>query len=93
MADSAASAGQGTPAPKVIRRRWQTLGSLVEVLPEGVNNVSEQEWGEIEMAVDSGATETGVGEEMLTSIDNAGQRVQERREVRSGQRRAHSQFG
>ena len=66
---SAPAAGHLPTPSKLIRRRWQTLRSLVEVLPEGVNNVSEQEWEEIEMAVDSGATETVVGEGMLTSID------------------------
>ena len=69
MAASASATGQVPTTHKVIRRRWQTLGSLIEVLPEGVNNVSEQDWEEIEMAVDSGATETVVGEDMLTSID------------------------
>ena len=69
MAASASAAGQVPTTHKVIRRRWQTLGSLIEVLPEGVKSVSEQEWEEIEMAVDSGATETVVGEDMLTSID------------------------
>ena len=64
MAASASAAGQVPTTHKVIRRRWQTLGSLIEVLPEGVNNVSEQEWEEIEMAVDSGATETMVGEDI-----------------------------
>ena len=55
-----------------IRRRWnggrQVLGSLVEVAPEGVNSMEEQEWEELEMAVDSGATETVVGEDMLKNI-------------------------
>ena len=42
---------------------------MIEVVPEGINKCDEQEWEEIEMAVDSGATETVVGENMLTSID------------------------
>ena len=42
---------------------------MIDVVPEGINKCDEQEWEEIEMAVDSGATETVVGENMLTSID------------------------
>ena len=45
------------------------LSMLHEVVPEGVNMVGEEEWEEINMAIDSGATETVVGEDMLTSID------------------------
>ena len=45
------------------------LSMLHEVVPEGVNMVGEGEWEEINMAIDSGATETVVGEDMLTSID------------------------
>ena len=41
----------------------------MEVAPEGVNSVETSEWEEIDMAIDSGATETVVGENMLTSID------------------------
>jgi hypothetical protein len=47
----------------------QELQSLQAVYPQGVNSVAENgEWEEIELAVDSGATETVVGEEMLHSI-------------------------
>ena len=39
------------------------------IWPEGVNSVNTSgDWEEIEMAVDSGATETVVGEDMLTSV-------------------------
>ena len=58
------------------RRRWGgrscrpfSLGTLVEVNKEGVRSVGEQEWEEIEMNVDSGATETVVGEDMLQDIE------------------------
>ena len=66
-----------------VRRRWDTrrpareagqrsptrgaLGSFVEVARGSINSV-EEEWQEIELAVDSGATETVVGTEMLTHI-------------------------
>ena len=52
------------------KRRWGgTLGALVEIVPEGMNSVEEQEWEEVEMAVDSGATETVVGESMLPGVE------------------------
>ena len=71
--------GSGGPRTKVGRAqeelpkgRWrgptQVLGSLVEVVPEGVNSVGESEWEEIEMAVDSGATETVIGKDMLGQV-------------------------
>ena len=46
----------------------QQLGTLVEVTREGVRRVEEQEWDEIDLAVDSGATETVVNEDMLQSV-------------------------
>ena len=46
-------------------RRCPKLNTLVEIVPEGVHALEEtQEWEEIEMAVDSGATE-----EMVKSVD------------------------
>jgi len=42
---------------------------LCTVVPEGVYAVSEEEWEEIDMAVDSGATETVIGEHMLCGIE------------------------
>ena len=48
----------------------EELRSLVTIMPEGVNSVGEaNEWEEIDMAVDSAATETVVNEDMLTSIE------------------------
>jgi len=50
-------------------RRAQ-VNTLVEIVPEGVRALEEtQEWEEIEMAVDSGATETVVSEDMITAIE------------------------
>jgi len=47
-----------------------TLGSLGIRMPEGLKSVEEvvPEWEEIEMAVDSGASESVVSEDMLTGI-------------------------
>ena len=45
------------------------MGALVEIIPAGMNSVEEQEWEEVEMAVDSGATETVVGESMLPGVE------------------------
>ena len=47
-----------------------TLGSLGIRMPEGLKSVEEvvPEWEEIEMVVDSGASESVVSEDMLTGI-------------------------
>ena len=47
----------------------QKLTLFREVLTPTINEVGEQEWEEIELAVDSGAIETVVSEDMLTSIE------------------------
>ena len=40
------------------------------IVPEGVHALEEtQEWEEIEMAVDSGATETVVSEDMIKAVE------------------------
>ena len=58
-----------TLTPSQAKPSKQELQSLQAVYPQGVNSVAENgEWEEIELAVDSGATETVVGEEMLHSI-------------------------
>ena len=44
------------------------LSILGTVEPEGINKLDDLEWEEIELAVDSGATETVIGEEALQSI-------------------------
>ena len=42
---------------------------LITRMPEGVRSIEEApEWEEIQMAVDSGATESVVGEDMLTNV-------------------------
>ena len=38
-------------------------------MPEGINSVSDEEWEEIEMVMDSGATESVIGEDMLASVE------------------------
>ena len=46
------------------------LNVLKAIEPEGINSMDlHGEWEEIEMAVDSGATETVVGEDMLQSVE------------------------
>ena len=50
-------------------REAPKLGSFIEIVPEQIKSVDqEEEWQEIELAVDSGATETVVGTTMLTNI-------------------------
>ena len=51
------------------KTKIEKLSTLTEVAPEGVNSVGTSAWEEIDMAIDSGATEIVVGENMLTSID------------------------
>ena len=62
----------------VVKNRWNkksktrrnSINTLVEIQPAGVNAMEElQEWEEIEMAVDSGATETVVGEDMIKGVE------------------------
>ena len=64
--------------PREVKHRWNkkklrsqsNINTLIEIVPPGVNAMEEhQEWEEIEMAVDSGATETVVGEDMIRGVE------------------------
>ena len=44
------------------------LNTLSTIEPEGLNKIEEQEWHELELTVDSGASETVLGPEMLPSV-------------------------
>ena len=51
-------------------KKLEDLRSLQTVLPGGVYSVDDHdEWEELDMAVDSGATETVVNDEMLPNVD------------------------
>ena len=53
-----------------VKKTWKSINTLKEVTLAGVNTMEElQEWEEVEMAVDSGATETVVGEEMIKGVE------------------------
>jgi len=57
-----------------VTRRWGKKGEkqvrmLQTVFRESVNTLGDGEWEEIELAVDSGATETVVSDEMLESVN------------------------
>ena len=57
---------------KVVEQPGGVVGSLrplSTIEPEGVNSVQKQEWESIELAVDSGASETVIGEDMLTAVE------------------------
>ena len=55
---------------RIKREKQEEIKILRVVQLEGVNAVGKPgEWQEIEMAVDSGATETVMGEEMLAEIE------------------------
>ena len=47
----------------------KSLRIFQTIEPEGVNRVLDKEWEEIELAVDSGASETVIGEDMLTAVE------------------------
>ena len=52
------------------KKQQERINTLVEIVPEGVNALeATQEWEEIEMAVDSGATETVVSEDMVKAVE------------------------
>ena len=55
------------------RKREEKVGGTINVLqavmPPGVNAIGEGEWEEIDMAVDSAATETVVNSDMLATVD------------------------
>ena len=66
---SAQSEVQSSQGTQQLMRK-EALHTLVEITPVGVNAVEEaQEWEEVEMAVDSGATETVVGEDMIRGVE------------------------
>ena len=39
------------------------------IMSQGINSVGKDEWEEVEMTIDSGASETVVGEDMLASVE------------------------
>jgi len=52
------------------KKKLEKAKSLITIMPEGVMSVDEiREWEEIDMAVDSGATESVIGEEMLMNVE------------------------
>ena len=44
------------------------LNALMTIVPDSLNSVTNDGWEEIEMTVDSGASETVVGEEMIAAV-------------------------
>jgi len=61
----------GTAAPPTDRLYIKKLGMLGIRMPSGLNIIEEAapEWEEIEMAVDSGASESVVNEEQLSGVE------------------------
>ena len=56
--------------PQLTHEHKEAIHTLVEITPVGVNSMEEaQEWEQVEMAVDSGATETVVGEDMIKGVE------------------------
>ena len=59
-----------TSRPQALGKSSTCLNSLQTVMPAGINSLDLQgEWEEIELAVDSGATETVVGVKMLAGVE------------------------
>ena len=44
------------------------LNALMTIVPDNLNSVTNDGWEEVEMTVDSGASETVVGEDMITAV-------------------------
>ena len=66
----AACAGNSTACGTVARSERSALGALTTIEPMTVNKVDTKgEWEEIKMAVDSGATETVMGENDLLCVE------------------------
>ena len=65
---SRGSAAARGPRPTQVK----TLAPLLTIAPEGLSAIADEEWEEFELAVDSGASETVVGEEMIQSADITG---------------------
>lgn len=61
---SSEEGGSGSGLPELTG----SLATLKTIEPAGINAVAEDEWVEIEIAVDSGATETVMSEEALNGI-------------------------
>ena len=68
------------------------LNTLREIIPEGVNTIEESEWEELEMAVDSGATETVIGEDARKRGHDRRRGQQEGHKIRSRQWRTYSKL-
>ena len=47
----------------------EKLGALITIAPDVINSIGEDGWEEIELAVDSGASETVVSEDMIASAE------------------------
>ena len=45
------------------------LNALTTIFPEGINSITEDGWEEIEMTVDSGASKTVIGVDMINSVE------------------------
>ena len=54
--------------PGTLDRIYGKISSLGTIDPERINALEDPEWEEVEFAVDSGATETVIGENTLKSV-------------------------
>ena len=49
-------------------KKAMELNALMTILPDSLNSVTNDGWEEMEMTVDSGASETVVGEDMISAV-------------------------
>ena len=65
---SRGQASSGEASKKVSEKiKGGNLNPLLTVSPDGLNAVNNGEWEEVELAVDSGASETVINEDMVSS--------------------------
>ena len=50
-------------------KQVENIGAVITIMPEGINSIGEDGWEELEFAVDSGASETVVGPDMISSAE------------------------
>ncbi|MDA8583692.1 hypothetical protein N9L68_05645 [bacterium] len=59
----------GERRPAAASSGGANLGALETIEPEGLSSVQEGEWEVLEFAVDSGASETVINQEMISSVE------------------------
>ena len=61
--------GDATSFPSRVQVHSGSVRTLLTIAPERINAVQKYGWGEVELVVDSGASETVIGPDMVQSVD------------------------